>query len=385
MDFKEKWEIIDTLGEGGQGKVFRVIPKSMGDPVDRSIIHAIQEMANQNYDYAHRRQAYTEFQKNILTFLERKNPSKQKALKVLHSPTDARDFELAEERIKREIKAMSETTHPNLLKVTDYDLDSKWFVSDFYPQGSLSKNKDIFSGDFAKALKAFRPLVEGVSELHKKNQVHRDIKPENVFLNSNNNLILGDFGLVFFMDDQKTRISRTLENVGSRDWMPAWAQSVRIEDIKPTFDVFSLGKLLWSLVSGQPKLLLWYFIKPQFNVETLFPNGKFIKLANPLFRKCIVEEESNCLPDASALLEEVDKTLLVIENNADRIELNIKRTCKACGVGKYELIVDEDTTATRNFGITPVGGRKWKIFTCSNCGNVQLFSYDRTPNAWLNY
>jgi hypothetical protein len=187
------------------------------------------------------------------------------------------------------------------------------------------------------------------------------------------------------MDDQKTRISRTLENVGSRDWMPAWAQSVRIEDIKPTFDVFSLGKLLWSLVSGQPKLLLWYFIKPQFNVETLFPNGKFIKLANPLFRKCIVEEESNCLPDASALLEEVDKTLLVIENNADRIELNIKRTCKACGVGKYELIVDEDTTATHNFGITPVGGRKWKIFTCSNCGNVQLFSYDRTPNAWLNY
>lgn len=384
MDFQEKWEILgDILGEGGQGKVFRVISKSMGDQVDRNIFYTITEMASQGIDDDHKRQIFKMFHKNLLTLLERENLSNQRALKILHKPTDARDFELAEERIRREIRAMSEIIHPNLLKIVDHDVDSKWFVSEFYPKGSVSKNQGFFVGDFAKALKAFRPLVEGVAELHKKNQVHRDIKPENVFLDSNNNLILGDFGLMFFMDDQKTRISGTIENVGSRDWMPAWAQG-RIEDIRPSFDVFTLGKLLWSLVSGQPKLRLWYFNKPQFNVEVFFPNKKYIELANPLFKKCIVEEETDCLPDASALLEEIDKILLVIENNADRLDLNVKRKCKICGIGNYELIVNEDSSATDSFGFRPVGSRKWKIFTCSNCGNVQLFSYQRTPKAWLN-
>lgn len=379
MDYSEKWEILDTLGEGGQGKVFLVIPKPKGDTLYTDLSQAIRQVATFGGSDTFQR----EFEKSILTLIERKNPSNQKALKVLHKPEDARDYELAEERIRREIKAMSEATHPNLLKIIEYDLDSKWFVSEYHPKKTISnsENRDLFAGDFARALKAFRPLVEGVAELHKKKLVHRDIKPENVFIGSNNNLILGDFGLIFFMDDEKTRISKPQENVGSRDWMPAWAQTIRLEEIRPTFDVFSLGKLLWSLVSGQPKLRLWYFNKLEFNVEKLFPNQRYIKLANPLFKKCIVEEEVDCLPDASALLDEVDKVLQIIENNADQLDLNANRTCKVCGIGNYELVVNEDYNATCSFGLA--GNRKWKIFTCSNCGNVQLFSYIKTPKAWL--
>ena len=165
--------------------------------------------------------------------------------------------------------------------------------------------------------------------------------------------------------------------------MPTWAQGVRIDDIKPTFDVFSLGKLLWTLISGQPKLLLWYFDRPQNNVEKLYPEGSFIKLANPLFKKCIVEDEHNCLSDASELLKEVDKVLSVIENKADVIDLKVKRKCKACGIGNYELVVNEKNIDVSNFGFSPVGDRKWKIFTCSYCGNVQLFSFEgKAPAAW---
>lgn len=383
MDYSEKWDILELLGEGGQGKVYRVIPKSMSEQLDMKIINAIKEIGNPHAQEGHRKQEYEVFRKSLLGLLEREKPVNHNALKVLHKPEDARDAELSEERLSREIKAMAEITHPNLLKIVDYDLKSKWFVSEYFPRGSISRNRNIYVGNFEKALKAFRPLVEGVAELHKNEKVHRDIKPENVFLDSNDNLILGDFGLVFFMDDHKTRISKTLENVGSRDWMPAWAQGVRIEDIKPTFDFFSLGKLLWALVSGQPKLLLWYFEKPHNNVENLFPEDRFIKLANPLFRKCIVENENDCLQDASEFLKEVDKVLSVIKNNADLIDLEVKRKCKVCGLGHYELIVNEDITGTYNFGISSVGNRKWKIFTCSYCGNVQLFSYEeQTPQAW---
>jgi len=165
--------------------------------------------------------------------------------------------------------------------------------------------------------------------------------------------------------------------------MPTWAYGVRVEDVKPTFDVYCLGKLLWSLISGKPKLLLWYYDKPQNNVEKLFPDKPFINLVNPLFEKCIVEDEDKCLPNANALLSEIDKLLEIIEHKADRIDLDIERKCKVCGVGTYQLIVNENIHNTRNFGIQSAGNRKWKIFTCSYCGNVQLFSFKgKAPDTW---
>ena len=132
MDYSEKWEVGEMIGEGGQGKVYRVIPRSMGHySVDTSIIQAIKEIASPQRDKDYREMQFEQFKKNLFKLFERQNPINQKALKVLHKlPKDARDFELAEERRKNEIKAMSETPHPNLLNIVDHDLDSKWFVSD---------------------------------------------------------------------------------------------------------------------------------------------------------------------------------------------------------------------------------------------------------------
>ena len=148
------------------------------------------------------------------------DPSYHGALKVLHQPEDARNAATAQERIQREIEAMATIVHPNLLTILEADPDAEWFVSQFHPHGTLAENQHRFAGKFVEALRAFRPLVEGVAELHKQGIVHRDIKPQNVFLDAAGRLILGDFGLVFFTDERHTRISGTIENVGSRDWMP---------------------------------------------------------------------------------------------------------------------------------------------------------------------
>jgi len=49
MDYSQKWESIDEIGEGGQGKVFLVISRSMGHySVDISIIQSIKEIASQS-------------------------------------------------------------------------------------------------------------------------------------------------------------------------------------------------------------------------------------------------------------------------------------------------------------------------------------------------
>jgi len=383
MNYSERWEIREELGEGGQGKVYLVSNKLESLAIEEKVVQSIQQFSGIS-TADKRKKHYEIFRDSIIKMFELEHPSQQGALKVLHSPENARDANLAEERLKREIQAMVKHLHPNLIKILDFDTDSKWFVSEFYPNGSLSKNIDIFKGDFLKSLKAFRPLVDAVATLHQKHCIHRDIKPRNVFLDSDNNLILGDFGLVYFTDSQRTRISAKFENVGSRDWEPPWAFGIRIEDLKPTFDVFTLGKLLWAMVSGLPVLQLWYFDRDPNNLEKLFPNSPSMELANLLLGKCIVQEEKDCLPHAIALLDEVDKLLSIFEYDADILNKNIERACKVCGIGTYKLVAEGGFNQTKDWGFDPAGNRNMRIFRCRHCGNIQLFSYDgdELPEAW---
>ena len=372
MDYKDRWKIIAILGQGGQGRVYRVIDTKEFDiegQIRPNIENSLQGLTSSNKVEA-RRKFFELYRWAMVDLFQMEDPEHQGALKVLHKPKETKGADRVQERIKREIKAMAGIPHSNLLEILDADRDSRWFVSKFYPKGSLAKHLTRFAGDFPKALRAFRPLVEGVCELHNKGFVHRDIKPQNVFLNRDDRLVLGDFGLVFFTDDSYTRISKTWENVGRGDWMPGWAMPLRIEEIGPSFDVFSLGKLLWSMVSGSPELPLWHYRQKEFNLETRFPDRHSIRLANYLFSHCIVEFEKDCLPDAMTLLKKVDEVLSLIDSHADVVDPKIKRLCKVCGRGNYE-----EYDAAPYFA-KPAGRRVMKMWVCDHCGNVQLFAVD---------
>ena len=381
--YRERWEIISELGKGGQGVVYKVLDKFKFD--FKKINAALAEIKSftlhvEKSQQLHRLQGFRDAVGGVVSM---EDPQNQGALKVLRTPEDAKDPERAEKRLKREINAMSEMSHPNLTKIIDVDSDSKWFVSEFHPKGSLSSQKP-FVGNFVEALKAFRPLVEGVAQIHQQKKVHRDIKPHNVFIDFDGNLILGDFGLVFSQYDENTRISALEENLGSRDWMPGWAMSRRIEEITPTFDVFSLGKLLWAMVSGSV-LNLWYYDDKEFDLEEKFPTAPHIKLANPLFSKCIVEKEEHCLSNAGALLKEVDQTLEIIERGADLIGTSVERKCKVCGLGTYRLFAERgDTNGMDRFGLRRTSSGQFKIYVCERCGHAQLFQFepDQDRGVW---
>ena len=372
MDYKYRWKSIAILGEGGQGRVYRVIDTKEFDidgQIRPNIENSLQGLIAS--DKAETRKKFFELYRwAMVDLLRMEDPENQGALKVLHKSKETKGVDRVQERIKREIKVMAEIPHPNLLEILDTDRDSRWFVSKFYPKGSLDKHLNQFAGDFPKALRAFRPLVEGVCELHSKGFLHRDIKPQNVFLDRDDHLVLGDFGLVFFTDDSYTRISKTWENVGRGDWMPGWAMPLRIEEIGPSFDVFSLGKLLWSMVSGSLDLPLWHYDQKEFNLEMKFPHRHSIRLANYLLSHCIVEFEKDCLPDAMALLKKVDEVLSLIDSQADVIDSKIRRQCKVCGRGNYD-----ESDATSYFA-KPAGRRVMKMWVCDHCGNVQLFAVD---------
>lgn len=200
MTHETRWKQIEEIGSGGQGKVFRVCDAAeigTSEQLQKDFSYALSRVSVAVPNPSTVKEDFELLSKCIIKVGAIADVSRSYALKILHNPSDARDAALAERRIENEIEAMSKVDHPNLLRIVDHDTSSKWFVSPYYSGGTLASKLGHFSGDVVKALKALRPIVSGVAELHKQKIVHRDIKPQNVFMDIGNNLVLGDFGLCF--------------------------------------------------------------------------------------------------------------------------------------------------------------------------------------------
>ena len=139
---EKRWEKITFIGEGGQGKVFRVLDTRQVRLNLQAMINSIQA------DWSDKAKIDFEktIRKEIVKIIRADDPVNHGALKILHSPDQARNFEDAEDRLNREFEAMTKIDHPNLLKVVDHDIEEKWFVSKFYPNGTLETKSKWFTG-----------------------------------------------------------------------------------------------------------------------------------------------------------------------------------------------------------------------------------------------
>jgi len=302
------WRVIKGLGAGAQGEVFLVrrLPRKQYEALNEHIFQATAAVRFEEgpllLDYLF--DAFRAF-----------SESEAGALKVLHSPERAKNPATAERRFARELQALRDRPHRGLIKLLDHDeAEKRWFVMEYYPRGTLTQSLARYAGDLIASLSALRPVVEAVASLHEHETVHRDIKPDNIFVGGDGGLVLGDFGLVFEPGQAADRVSGTAENVGSRQWMPLWAQDERLEDVPPSFDVFSLGKVIWSMLSGKKFMRFHYFRDDQFNLERQFDGAAWALAANALLHKCITERKGDGLQNAGELLREMDK----LTSGADR-------------------------------------------------------------------
>lgn len=376
-----RWETRSEKGRGGQGVTYLAEDSNLFFKILDSIaraVPAINGIGRTEDKHAWARTLADGMHKYISAIQNEGIV----ALKVLHD--DIRTDSKALARLKQEIEVLTKHSHENIVKIIDSNASEGWFATTFFPLGTLADNSKRFQSKSFAALQAFRPLVEAVATLHRVKIVHRDIKPANIFF-SEGGLVLGDFGLVFFADENKSRISDTYENVGSRDWMPAWAYGKRVEDIAPSFDVFSLGKVLWAMISGKTILPLWYHRKPEFDLSRQFSRDPHVHMINALLDGCIQENEENVgYPDAIELLKQIDSLLEIMYRDGELLRLGITRTCRVCGYGEYELIADDTQTPTssENAGFHLRGQLRLRIFCCRRCGNVQMFQMQRNPEAW---
>lgn len=299
------WAIVKELGKGGQGTVYlaRCFPEKMTSQLHDAARKAVIGVKTENSG---------DFGTVLFEAFHAFSECRLGALKQLHAPDKAKNPATANERFRRELGILAKADHPALVKLLGSDSANNWFVMEYHRHGALSCHRDRFKGNLLGALLALRPVVEAVNQLHAGHVIHRDIKPDNIFVAEDGHLVLGDFGLAFDTGSDASRLTATYENAGSSQWMPTWALGMRVDDIPPSFDVFTLGKTLWAMVSGRSFLRLHYFRDRDFDLELQFPDDWTMKLANDLLAMCIAERKGGGLPDAGVMLREIDKTLRVL-------------------------------------------------------------------------
>jgi serine/threonine protein kinase len=364
------WEVVRQLGEGGQSNVFLVrSPERSRERASscQMIIGALR--TNEPAQLAEACWAYA----------RPDDPSELGALKQFKigladdgrsSPSQESADGEALERLKSEVKMLRKNA-PGLPKLLDATEKERWIVTEYFPEGTLERHLTSFTGKVIPTLRAFRSLVSTVASLHDEGYVHRDIKPANVFFRGSDELVLGDFGIVY-MPDIPERVTRTFERVGPRDYMPVWADfGDRLEDVQPNFDVYMLGKLLWCMVSGKSKLPREFHRESNFDLARIFPTDGHMHLVNSILDKCLVSEPSKCLVSARKLLEIVDESLDALSSGRPQRNRDgqLDLACHVCGKGIY--LLQEESLSMRR----PRGGEiLLRAFVCNVCTNYQMFA-----------
>ena len=136
-------------------------------------------------------------------------------------------------------------TRPGLPKLLDSNESERWIVTELFSKVRLKTTSTTIRGIPRWLSRHSSSLVNTVTKLHDEGIVHRDIKPANVFVRELDDLVLGDFGIVY-LPDQPARLTRTNESVGPHDYMPPWAETDgRLDKVETNFDV-----ICWVSCSG---------------------------------------------------------------------------------------------------------------------------------------
>ena len=224
----------------------------------------------------------------------------------------------------------------------------------------------------------------GVCEVQKLGLVHRDIKLQNIFIADSGDLVLGDFGIVFFQ--QGGRQTTTFEMVGSHFWMAPWAykyEQLALRDVTFALDVYPLGKVLWSMIAGRRGFPREDFERDEYNLAGMSPDPA-MPLVNDLLKQCVVREEKDCIQNSLLLLNAVERLIADIKTNrrGNRPDGADTWPCRVCGVGRYHRAFGTPygvtTTGELNIlaqisGAGVGSGHSFSVYVCDHCKHAELF------------
>jgi serine/threonine protein kinase/tetratricopeptide (TPR) repeat protein len=209
------YEVLSLLGEGGMGQVYRGRDPRLGRDI---------------------------------------------AIKVL-SADSIHDTE-ATARLEREARAIAALSHPNILAVHDVGHDNATFylVTELLEGQTLREEIRGHAMSWRRAVEIGAEVAEGLAAAHAKSIVHRDLKPENIFVTEDGRVKILDFGLA---QTDPMLAQRDEANIPTTKWFQTHPGTVigtlgymspeqlRGEAVDPSADIFSLGCILYELVTSK--------------------------------------------------------------------------------------------------------------------------------------
>ncbi|MCS7160965.1 MAG: protein kinase [Gemmatales bacterium] len=219
-------------------------------------------------------------------------------------------------RFQQEARTAARIRHPNVVNVFDYGevAGHHYFAMDYVPGHSLQKLLERGPAPIERAVQLVAVIARAVAHLHQHGIIHRDLKPSNVLLDERGEPYVSDFGLAKWLQESEPR-THSGAVLGTPSYMaPEQAQGL-ISAISPRTDVYSLGAILYALLTGRPPFVGENPIDIILQVlETEPPNPRQLRPDIPrdlerICLKCLEKDPQRRYASADELAEDLERIL----------------------------------------------------------------------------